>query len=183
MNRINFGLFLIFLILINFKIILVNEETLILVCFAVFCFLVMSRLSNSLSDFFSTQASEIKSGFLTSSKIKVNFTKQQQETILISLPWPEVFNILKTEVKQVNSFLFSQFESSYFLSLHIQLSKKLEFSKRLEIQLSKLIITVITEKLRKTSKLHSFCTVVLQIPAVISMNKVQFREHLRKITL
>jgi len=80
-TRVNFSLILIILILINFKIILINEESLILVCFTTFCFLATSRLSTSVASFFETQQQVIKAEFLSSATKLIEVTEQKKQSL------------------------------------------------------------------------------------------------------
>lgn len=181
-TRINFSLVLISLVLVNFKIILVNEETLILICFVTFCFLVMSRLSDSITATFATQQKSIKLDFLSSSEKLIQITKQKKQTFKKIEVWSNVFLTLKTNFKNFNNFVLGHFTDLYFANIQKNIQKKLEYSNRLEMQLTKLFVLVITEKLTKISKLQKFYTDVLKVSSFLTIKKIYFREHLQKIT-
>ena len=180
-NRLNLSLILICLILINFKIILVNEETLILICFATFCFLSTSRLSGTVSDFFKNQSETIKSELILSSSKVAKSTEIKKSSLQATLMWPQVFCTLKKDFNNFNNFILNQFPSFYYSQLQKKLQKKLEFSVRLELHLNKVLILIITEKLQSFVKLQNFCETVLNITAFRTIKKIYFREHLQKI--
>ena len=181
-TRINFSLLLIALILINFKIILINEETLILICFSVFCFLFSTRLSNNVEHFFKSQAETTKSELVNSSVKLISTTEIKKKKLQTTNAWPHVFSNLRTDFKAFNSFVLTQFNSFYQAELQKKIHKKLEFSARLELQLTKMFILVITEKLQKFVKLQNFFNGVLKVSSFKTIKKIYFREHLQKLT-
>lgn len=180
-NRLNFSLILLCLVLINFKIILINEESLILICFSVFCFLAVSRLSDSTVEFFENQTDDIKAEFAISARQLINSSETKKKQLHTRLCWPGVFRKLKIEFKSFNIFILGQFSFFYNSQLQQKIQKKLEFSSRLESQLTKVLILIISEKLQNFVRLQNFCGSVLDIPAFKTIKKIYFREHLQKL--
>ncbi len=180
-NRVNFSLILIGLILINLKIILINEETLILICFSVFCFLASSRLSSSVEDFFNSQTTAIKSELVASTSKLITITQNKQNKLQTKVIWPHIFSNLKADFKGFNFYILAQFSSFYHFELKNKLKKKLEFSARLEVQLTKVLTLIIAEKLQKFVAVQNFFEGTLKVPAFKTIKTIYFREHLQKL--
>lgn len=180
-NRVNFSLILISLILINFKILLINEESLILICFSAFCFLSSTRLSSTVESFFKTQTDTLKSELISSSSKLISTTKQKKSNLQTKLVWPSIFSELKLDVYNFNVFILSQFSLFYQTELQNQLQKKLEFSLRLESQLTKILVLIITQKLQNSVKLQNFYQGILKVNTFKTIKTIYFREHLQKI--
>ena len=179
--RLNLSLILICLILINFKLILINEETLILICFSTFCFLTTSRLSTTIITFFKTQAEAVKADFISSSSKLIQTSEVKKVKLQTKQVWPQVFTNLKKDFKLFNSFILGQFSSFYHTQLQKKIQKKLEFSSRLETQLTKILVLIITEKLQNFVKLQNFYQAKLKVVAFKTIKKIYFREHLQKL--
>nr|WQF69675.1 ATP synthase F0 subunit b [Ceramothamnion sp.] len=180
-NTYNFTFFLIAFLLVKFNIILLNEETLILIVFSAFCVLSTFRLRSSVEKYFSTQLVTIQSNlFLSNSKLTESFSSQSYN-IDISSNWVNEFLKLKTHLKTFNNLIFNNLIKFYQFTLFHKLQKKLIFSKRLEQQISKLVSLIILEKLTKNLQTKKFCENTLLLKKFKVVEKFYFREYLKKI--
>nr|YP_011017020.1 ATP synthase subunit 4 [Gracilaria hainanensis]WQB61698.1 ATP synthase subunit 4 [Gracilaria hainanensis] len=178
----NFSIVIILLlILISKNLILLNEETLILFCFIVFCWLSFNKLKESIHLDFEAQRNEIETKFLDSFKSIV-------DSLIVNLKWQKLFPILITN--------FSILEKQ-FLNLSSKVStqlpliqnqesrkvylKKLFFAKRLEQQTSKLIGLVLIKKLEKITFLKFFYSIKLKIMIFQCNYKIALREYIETI--
>nr|YP_011017829.1 ATP synthase F0 subunit b [Pseudoceramium tenerrimum]WQF69705.1 ATP synthase F0 subunit b [Pseudoceramium tenerrimum]WQF69741.1 ATP synthase F0 subunit b [Pseudoceramium tenerrimum] len=178
---INFGFFLIIFILVKFNILLLNEETLILLVFSVFSFLSVNKITPMISNFFEVQQTDIKSGITTSSTKLLALLKQRQHFLNLSSNWTNELTKLKQHFLQFNSLVLKQWPHVYQEQLLTKITKKLYFSQRLETQLLKLISLIVLDKLKSILQVQKFCTEILQVQKFTSTEKIYLREHLKKI--
>nr|YP_010027341.1 ATP synthase F0 subunit b [Sarcopeltis skottsbergii]QOS04462.1 ATP synthase F0 subunit b [Sarcopeltis skottsbergii] len=168
-------------ILIYQNIIILNEETLILICFVTFCFIIFNKLSKTLYTNFTTRSLKTKSSLVTS--------LNQLTTTLI--------HIIKLQIEFKN--LTNQFKNLkiYFLKLGISVSnnlpiycinkskiiypKKIRFIQNLEQQIAKLLALLLIQKLTKLVKIQQFCKQNLKINWFLCFHKISLREHLNKL--
>nr|YP_009445925.1 ATP synthase F0 subunit b [Eucheuma denticulatum]ATX68867.1 ATP synthase F0 subunit b [Eucheuma denticulatum] len=179
---INFSLVIISsFILIYQNIIILNEETLILICFITFCFLVYNKLNKSVYDDF---------------KQKSNFLKNSIEDSLNSLLKKLIIDI-KTQNKSKNFSTDFKNLGDHLLRLSFSLSnkfplwfiknrektypKKLFFANRLEEQTTKLLALLLSHKLTKIAFLQRFYIHEFKITPILCVNKVMLREYLEII--
>nr|YP_011017779.1 ATP synthase F0 subunit b [Pseudoceramium inkyui]WQF69625.1 ATP synthase F0 subunit b [Pseudoceramium inkyui] len=180
-HTINFGFFLIVFILVRFNILLLNEETLILLVFSVFSFLSISKLTPMISNFFEVQQVGIKSNITTSFIKLLDLLKQQQHFLNSSNHWTYELIKLKQHFLEFNLVVLKQQPQVYQEQLSKKLSKKLYFSQRLETQLLKLISLIILDKLKTVLQVQNFCVKTFQLQKFKSTEKMYLREHFKKI--
>ena len=180
-NTFNFSFFLLMFLFVKFNIILLNEETLILIIFSIFCILSVIRLRGLTTHYFESQFNAIKiSLVLSNSKLKNSFQEKQQN-IDISTNWVTEFLKLKSHLIVFNSFVLAKLIQFHQLKLIQQLEKKFLFSKNLEQQFSKLVSLILLDKVTKVTKVKIFCKKTLLLKKFGAIEKLYFREYLTKI--
>lgn len=180
-TRLNIGFFLIFLILINLKVILLNEESLILLCFVIFCLLITIKLGSSISSNFNTEILKVKGDLLNSNQLLTDSFEKQKCRLTVTENWNAEFLKLKSHFKQFNFFIFAQYSGVFVNNAQVSIKRKLIFTKNLEKQLEKLISLIILDKLNQIIILQKFCLNKLKLKNFISIQKVYLREHIQKI--
>nr|YP_009490399.1 Ymf39 [Gracilaria spinulosa]AWH62540.1 Ymf39 [Gracilaria spinulosa] len=169
------------LILISKNFILLNEETLILLCFITFCWISFTKLKDSFNTDFESQKKEIEARFLESFKSIVN-------SLIAGLKWQKLYPILITNfglleklfsalsskmIQQVPSIQNRELQKTYF--------KKLSFTKRLEEQTSKVISLVLVKKIEKITSLKYFYLTRIKIATFQCNYKIALREYIETI--
>nr|YP_009511821.1 ATP synthase F0 subunit b [Gracilaria ferox]AXI97698.1 ATP synthase F0 subunit b [Gracilaria ferox] len=169
------------LILISKNLILLNEETLILLCFVTFCWLGFTRLKDSLNADFDIQKKEIEAKLLESFESIVN-------SLMTNLKWQKFFPILITNfsilekqftilsskiTKQIPTIQNQELQKTYF--------KKLSFAKRLEEQTGKVISLVLVKKIEKATLLKYFYSTKIKMPTFQCNYKIALREYIETI--
>nr|AOX48920.1 ATP synthase B chain precursor [Gelidium crinale f. luxurians] len=169
---------LLLLILISQNVLLLNEETLILICFAVFIWLSYNKLSQGIKDNLHQQSGIIKDSIENSfdqleNHLKMELKDQREfENLIIN------FKGLKqyfTDLNKIISLKLSDFSSNHYQNVY---KKKLIFTKKLESQTSKLVALLITKKLTKIVLLKKFYIQSFQFPNLICTQKISLREYL-----
>lgn len=180
-NTISFSFFLLAFLCVKFNILLLNEESLILIVFIVFCTLCTIRLRESVKSYFELQIKSIKESlFYSNSKLKDSFILNKKN-LKISTNWSNEFNNLKIHFKDFNKFILLNWTQFYKVELIQKIEKKLLFSQRLENQLLKLVTLIVVEKVKKIFVIKNFCNSTLHLKKFQTSEKIYFREHLKKI--
>nr|YP_011017635.1 ATP synthase F0 subunit b [Campylaephora kondoi]YP_011017638.1 ATP synthase F0 subunit b [Campylaephora kondoi]WQF69458.1 ATP synthase F0 subunit b [Campylaephora kondoi]WQF69461.1 ATP synthase F0 subunit b [Campylaephora kondoi] len=177
----NFGIFLLMFLLVKFNILLLNEESLILLVFITFCILSTVKLGPLTSSFFELQQNDVKLGIKSSTQKLIELFTQQKLKLGISSNWETQFYQLKSHLINFNKLVLLQIPNFYQMCGLIQLKKQLSFSRRLEQQVMKLISLIILEKLNKILVTQEFCNNVLVSKKFKTSDKINLREHLTKI--
>nr|YP_011017802.1 ATP synthase F0 subunit b [Campylaephora sungminbooi]YP_011017805.1 ATP synthase F0 subunit b [Campylaephora sungminbooi]WQF69648.1 ATP synthase F0 subunit b [Campylaephora sungminbooi]WQF69651.1 ATP synthase F0 subunit b [Campylaephora sungminbooi] len=180
-TTLNFGLFLFMFLLVKFNILLLNEETLILIVFCTFCILSVSKLGPIFSSFFQDQKNNIKVSISSSSSKLFQVFNQQKDMLNASSGWVTEFSNLKIQFLKSNSVILQNWPKFYQRHILSQVVKRLEFSKRLEQQVTKLISLIILEKTQKTLLTQKFCVKTFKLKKFLSSGKICLREQLVKI--
>nr|YP_009490449.1 Ymf39 [Gracilaria textorii]AWH62615.1 Ymf39 [Gracilaria textorii] len=169
------------LILISKNLILLNEETLILLCFVTFCWLGFTKLKDLLDADFEAQKKEIETKFSESFKSIVG-------SLIINLKWQKLYPILITNFgvleKQfiiLSSKMIGQVPVIQNRKLQKIYSKKLSFIKRLEEQTSKVISLILVKKLEKITFLKYFYSTKIKIATFQCNYKIALREYIETI--
>nr|YP_011003663.1 ATP synthase F0 subunit b [Gracilaria eucheumatoides]WPS66065.1 ATP synthase F0 subunit b [Gracilaria eucheumatoides] len=169
------------LILISQNIILLNEETLILLCFITFCWICFNRLKNSISEDFENQKTNIKTEFLESFESLLNVSIKNLELqkifpILITnfIKLEQHFQGLSLVITRQLPILYAREAQEIFL-------KKLSFTKRLEQQTSKLISLLLIKKIEKIALLKYFYITRVKISIFECGYKITLREYIGTI--
>nr|YP_009515575.1 ATP synthase F0 subunit 4 [Kumanoa mahlacensis]AVK39529.1 ATP synthase F0 subunit 4 [Kumanoa mahlacensis]UEQ11859.1 ATP synthase F0 subunit 4 [Kumanoa mahlacensis] len=172
---------LVLLILIFRGILLLNEETLILICFIIFSWLFSQNVGDSTKQSLVERSSSIKYTIHDSLK-EVTFSLSTVISVRHKL-W-ELFYNFKT---LVNHYLkFVSLIISYFGNYSIQVSKlpfpkRLQFIFRLENQIVKLLSLILVKKLQKVVELKHFFMSELNNPHFLCQYKISIREHIQNI--
>ena len=180
-TTLNFSFFLLMFLLVKFNILLLNEETLILIVFCVFSFLSTVKLGPIIFEFFKVQKINVKANIQTSTKKLFQVLKQQRLMLTVSSNWVLEFSKLKTQFLIFNASVLKYWPQYYQVQKILSIKKKLIFSKRLELQIAKLISLIIFEKTKQNTISQRFCIKTLSIKKFINSEKVYLREHLTKI--
>nr|YP_010199766.1 ATP synthase F0 subunit b [Gracilaria multipartita]UAD89724.1 ATP synthase F0 subunit b [Gracilaria multipartita] len=169
------------LILISKNLILLNEETLILLCFVTFCWLGFTKLKDSLYADFEIQRKEIEIKFAESFASIVN-------SLIANLKWQKLFpilitnfGILKQQFTTLSSKMIGQVPAIQNQELQKTYLKKLYFTKRLEEQTSKVISLVLVKKIEKITSLKYFYLTKIKIVPFLCNYKIVLREYIETI--
>nr|YP_010199816.1 ATP synthase F0 subunit b [Gracilaria tikvahiae]UAD89824.1 ATP synthase F0 subunit b [Gracilaria tikvahiae] len=169
------------LILISKNLILLNEETLILLCFVTFCWLSFNKLKDSLDADFETQRKEIETKFLESFEVIVS-------SLITNLKWQKLFpmlitnfGILEKQFTILSSKILEQVPAIQNQELQKTYSKKLSFTKRLEDQTGKVISLVLVKKIEKITFLKYFYLTKIKIATFQCNYKIALREYIETI--
>nr|YP_009511846.1 ATP synthase F0 subunit b [Gracilaria gracilis]AXI97723.1 ATP synthase F0 subunit b [Gracilaria gracilis] len=178
----NFSIVIILsLILISKNFILLNEETLILLCFVTFCWLSFNKLKDSFQADFENQRNEIETKFLESFGFIVN-------SVSMNLKWQKLFPIvitnfclLEKQFVTLSSGMINQLPSLQNRDVREAYLKKLSFTKRLEQQTSKLVSLVLVKKIEKITFLKYFYATKIKISIFQCNYKIALREYIETI--
>lgn len=174
-------LILITLILISQNIILLNEETLILVCFITFIWLLYSKIGSIVKKDLDIRSIDIHNYIENSfSKLLVAFnqelkTQNEFKNLLYS------FNFLKHHLLKLNVSVSYKLKR-FALNNHQEiLKRKLVFTQRLENQTSKLLALLIVKKLSKSINLKAYYLNIFQLPTLNCIYKISLRECFEEV--
>lgn len=184
MLNFSFNLLLLFLtfFLIKLNILLVNEETLILICFILFCSLSVSKLGPQVSSYFEDQLLTIHNTFTSSNKQFLESIAKNKKQLSPTVVWPHELVQVKKHIFEFNNLVLKNWPKVYTLQVQDKLFKKLVFSYRLEQQVIKLVSLVIMEKVKYNLTLHHFCMQKLLLKRSRSFEKIYLRECLAKLS-
>nr|YP_008994211.1 hypothetical protein Rhody.mt.08 [Rhodymenia pseudopalmata]AGO19263.1 hypothetical protein Rhody.mt.08 [Rhodymenia pseudopalmata] len=178
----NFSFLLLFsLFLISQNIFLLNEESLILLCFVIFCWLVFDKIQALVALDFDQRSDKIQISLKDSldqvidTSIKNLELQKQLESINLEL------QLLKKHFIDLNSLISAKLCDFSVQQTKSVFYKKLLFAQRLEQQMAKLLTLLIFKKLSKIVLLNFFYTQNLQIPIFLCLNKIALRECLENI--
>lgn len=172
-----------FLLLVTQNIILLNEETLILLCFISFIILSLNNLHISANSFFKNQTLQIETPLKTSLKNILNFS-QKFTTLKTSLKnISQKFTTLKTYYLGLTTFLASFSFSYNKLFLTSSHKKRLIFLAKVENQTTKLLVAVLLKKLTSISKTKKFYKSVVKSPHFLCLDAILLRECINSIDI
>lgn len=172
---------LILLILIFQKILLLNEETLILICFISFCWIAYNKIGDSIAFSFKDDSSKIKN-ILIDSLNQVAYNLNQY--IIANLKFAKLqtnFNELKQHFIILISLTSVNFPKYSEQNIKLLYARKLFYTWRLEQQTIKLITALILKKIEKIAFTKQFCTQKLCLPYFKCLDKIILREYLEKV--
>nr|APC24897.1 ATP synthase F0 subunit b [Gracilariopsis andersonii] len=172
---------LLLLIFISKNIILLNEETLILLCFTTFCWLGFNKLKDSFSKDFFDQKNQIENDFKNSFNVILT-------SLNSDLQWQNIFQKLSTNFSLLESY-FKNFNlriTERLPLIHSQnvqriYFKKLLFTQRLEQQTGKIIILLLMQKMEKITTLKHFYSTKIILPNFECNYKIILREYIEII--
>lgn len=176
-------LFFTFIFLVNQSILLLNEESLILLCFIVFIVLSINNLTTSVNSSFKIQSTQIEKLLKISLKqvfnslSKVAAFKISLNKILIN------FNILKSYYIELVDLLINFVPHYNKLILQNSYQKRLFFLNKVEIQTTKLLVIVLLKRLNKIIKLKKFYNQVIKTPQFLCLETISLRECIQLIKI
>ena len=169
------------LILIAQNVILLNEETLILVCFITFSWLAVKNLSGSVAKDLDIRSATIENDLKKSLKYVSNTLSN---TLGIKDRFWNVFNEFKSLgnncLNIVNVMTMWSVKSS-IENAKVPFPKRLQFISRLESQTAQLLSLLVAHKLQKVTNLKHFCHVHLNNPHFACLGKISTREYINSI--
>nr|YP_009988342.1 Atp4 [Gelidiella flabella]QNM39618.1 Atp4 [Gelidiella flabella] len=172
---------LITLILISQNIILLNEETLILICFITFIWLLSSKIGLSVKQDLDNQASNVHNYLENSfNQLLISMRGElQTQNEFQSLIYN--FELLKEHLLKLNSTVSHKLKKFMINRYQESFKKKLIFTQRLENQTSKLLALLVIKKLNKAVSLKAYYLNVFQLPILICAYKVSLREYFEEV--
>nr|YP_009317560.1 ATP synthase B chain precursor [Gelidium sinicola]AOX49012.1 ATP synthase B chain precursor [Gelidium sinicola] len=169
------------LILISQNLLLLNEESLILLCFIVFTWLVYNKLKTSIQSDLNSKALDIQkliqSSFdytLVSLKLELN-TQQEVKSLT------DNFCNLRSYFTKLNTFFVLKLKEFTLGNYQKSYKKKLIFIQRLEKQTSKLLALLIVKKLSKITNLNRYYLKNFQLGTWKCIYKITLREYFEAI--
>lgn len=169
------------LILIFQDIIILNEETLILLCFILFNWLVYSNYKFTLNQNLQLRSTLIEKELIHSLKTNyLNLTivaSKQQNLKNLKL----IFLHLKQHIIKFNSYFLSSFPRYQQQTYQISILKKLIFTKNIEGQTFKLILLLLLKKIEKLENLNFFYINKLNISYFKTFSKISNKEYFKLI--
>lgn len=178
----NFGIIiLISLILIRQNILLLNEETLILICFIVFVWIVFTKVNESFNFDLIQRTKKIE-------KTLVSSLEKILKSINQNLKTHQEFKNLVSHFKNLASHFFKlssaiSNELPFYLSKKSQItySKKFIFIRHLEQQTIKLLILLISRKLSKFIFIQQFYAQNLKLPNFLCFQSINLLKYIKNI--
>nr|YP_009317583.1 ATP synthase B chain precursor [Pterocladiella media]AOX49035.1 ATP synthase B chain precursor [Pterocladiella media] len=167
---------LVSLILISQNILLLNEETLVLVCFITFIWLSYNKLSQNIKMSLNNQSDNIKNS-IENSFDQLIFSlnkelKNQNEFENLMCNFKKVkFHFIN--LNTITATKFPEFSLNYYQDVY---KRKLAFTQKLEKQTSKLLALLIAKKLAKIVALKKFYIQSFQFPILKCTQKISLRE-------
>ena len=171
----------IFILLVTQKILLLNEESLILLCFVIFINLGITKLGSSFNDFLKKQSEEIKINLIESlnklSKTLLKFKSLNQ----VSTNFLTKIVLIKKYYKNLILLLKNYFLIYNENNLTLLYKEKLFFLNKVENQTIKLLTITIVKKLNFLIKIKYFYTNSIKINKFLSFNHIRTRECIQLI--
>ena len=178
-----FVIIILFILLVTQKILLLNEESLILLCFVIFVNLGMNKVGVYLKESFKFQSSEIKVSLTESFKelqmITQNFTMFSSNLKLFFKNVVATKNYYKTLTFSLSDYILIC-NKYYLTGLYI---KKLSFLDKTEEQTTKLLMTTIVKQLNIILKTKYFYTNYIRFNQLLSLTNISVRECIELIKI
>nr|WCH57804.1 ATP synthase F0 subunit b [Hypnea spinella] len=166
-------------ILVYSNIIILNEETLILICFITFCMIAFNKLKSTVSKDFEKSSNMVEAAVskslleLINSSESVFIYKNIFKKITLNLESLKThfitFGIISS--KALPKYIIKRAETTY--------PKRLIFSERLENQTSKLLALLLNYKLTQITNIQNFYTHDCKIATFLCINKITLREYIK----
>jgi len=171
----------VFILLVTQKILLLNEESLILLCFITFTVLGLNNLSTSVNDSFKSQSSQIEETLKHSLKqllvIFHKFVNVKQDFKLLF----KKFNIIQDYYTKLISLLGNKFLSYSKSNLILSYNQKLIFLNKIENKTIKLLTIVVIKKLNNIIKIKQFYNSSIKLTQFLCLNTILIRECIQLI--
>nr|YP_009546468.1 ATP synthase B chain precursor [Gelidium kathyanniae]AYO27816.1 ATP synthase B chain precursor [Gelidium kathyanniae] len=169
------------LILISQNLLLLNEESLILLCFMVFTWLVYYKLKASIQSDLNSRALDIHKSIRSSFDYTLTSLKSELDTQQEVRGLTDNFCDLKYYFTKLNTFLVLKLKEFTLGNYQKSYKKKLIFIQRLEKQTSKLLALLIVKKLSKITNLNRYYLKNLQLGTWKCIYKITLREYFETI--
>ena len=170
-----------FLFLSYQNIILINEESLILLCFVVFIWIVFNNFKDNLTNYFDFESGKIKFTLQNSLK-QFSIALKQFSTLKINSK--VIYTKFKTwgtyyyNVITILGYKIPKKNKQYLFSLYI---KRLSYINKIEQQTIKLLTFIIIQKVNKIIKLKQFYNLNFKIKYFNSLNAICIREAIKNV--
>jgi Mitochondrial ATP synthase B chain precursor (ATP-synt_B) len=172
--------FTLLLVLLTFNnIILLNEETLILICFVVFSWLFNKNLGVLLKNDLNERSTKIKNLLETSLK---EVSTSLNTAINTKYRFWNLFYNFERLIRHCLKFgyvVIDWFNDCNFKTTQSTLLKHLQFISRVEVHTSKLLSLILIKKLKNIVSLKSFYSSKLENPYFICLHKINIRQCVR----
>nr|WCH57828.1 ATP synthase F0 subunit b [Hypnea edeniana] len=168
-------------VLVYSNIIILNEETLILICFITFCIIAFSKLKDSVSKDFRSNSNRIEVSIITSLEELIDSLKS---VFIYKYTFKNIvrsFESLKTHFVTFGIISSTELPKYIIRSAELTYPKKLIFTERLEGQTSKLLALLLNYKLNKITNTQNFYTHNCKIVTFLCINKISLREYLKAL--
>ncbi len=165
-----------FVFLVTQNILLLNEESLILLCFITFIILTLNNLSNITTDYFKNQTNQIQNSLKSSLVQILEFLnkfvtlKDYSNNVLnkfltLKLYYVSLINIITNFIPNYNKFI-----------LRISYKKRLLFLNKVEEQTIKFLMIVLLKKLTQIIKIKMFYKYIIKSPQFLCLEAILLRE-------
>nr|YP_009515553.1 ATP synthase protein subunit 4 [Kumanoa ambigua]AVK39506.1 ATP synthase protein subunit 4 [Kumanoa ambigua] len=174
---------LVLLVLVFHGILLLNEETLILICFTIFSWLFNRNVGNSIKKSLTERNSNIKFTIYNSLKevtfslnIIVN-TKHKFWELFYS------FKILVNHYLKLVNLIIFYFNNHNIQVLKLPFPKRLQFIFKIENQIVKLLSLILIKKIQGSVELKQFFVFKFNDPHFLCQYKINIQEYIQSIKL
>lgn len=173
----------IFTFLVTQKILLLNEESLILLCFIMFILLSVNNLGISLNNSLRNQSIQISESLIYSLKNllitlkKHSLLKEDFRIVFLN------FSKFKDHYNHLILILGNLISSYTKYNLILAYNKRLLFIDKVEKQTIKLLNTIIIKKLGSIVKIKYFYNSSIKITSFLNLNTILLRECIQLINL
>lgn len=170
-----------FVLLVTQKVLLLNEESLILLCFITFVFITINNLGASINNSLQSHSLYIKKNIVQSlSKLLLilkNFSILKDNWNLIKIKFMRLETYYKKLILILSKLIIS-YNTSY---LSLTYNKKFIFINKIEDQTLKLLTTIILSKLTSIIKVKYFYNSTIKVNSILSKNTILLRECIQLI--
>ena len=169
-------LFFTFILMVTQNILLLNEESLILLCFITFVILGLNNIAPQLTSYLKNQSLQIETALKTSFKQVLEVL--QQFTVFKTFLGDTFsnFKLLRTYYLKLAGLLV-KFLPYYNKSLlRISYKKRLIFLNKVEEQTNKLFIIILLQRLNKIIKIKKFYKEKLKLKQFLCLEQICLRE-------
>ena len=172
-----------FILLVTQKILLLNEESLILLCFIIFVNLGMNKFGNILKESFKIQSNEVEVSLKNSLKqlliVIQDFTSLSSSSTLFLKKVKAVKNYYKTLVSLLSNYILVH--NKYYLTQFY--AKKLTLLDKAENQTIKLLTIIIIKQLNLIVKTKSFYMNYVKLNQLLCFTNISIRECIELIKI
>nr|YP_010619964.1 ATP synthase F1 subunit 4 [Xiphosiphonia pinnulata]WAX03977.1 ATP synthase F1 subunit 4 [Xiphosiphonia pinnulata] len=179
--KFTFVFVILFVFVITNKLFLFNEEFLILLSFASFCFVISEQLGITLNSYFEKKSLVIKDSLLTSINLVFNKLNQKKEINKKIINFKKNINFLKKYYLKFSIKFLTQFIVYLNIKEKNNFLNKLVYLNQLEKEYFKLIILFLFKKIKMINLLLKFYGNTLQIKRFQTLNLINKLILIRKI--